>query len=73
LTACYLKENRVDIDFSGFDNLHLLGEHATHLIRPPSGALAVLQILAIAGLWLRLLPKPARPMTTCSGASNYRF
>jgi len=28
----------MDIDFSGFDNLHLLGESATHPIRPPSGA-----------------------------------
>ncbi|MDR2154932.1 MAG: hypothetical protein LBE78_07890 [Burkholderiaceae bacterium] len=28
------------------DHLHLLGERATHPIRPPSGALAVLLVLA---------------------------
>jgi hypothetical protein len=35
----------MNIDFSGFDNFHLLGENAL----------------------------PARPVTTCSGAFNYRF
>jgi hypothetical protein len=44
----------MDIDFSGFDNPHLMGESATCPIRPPSGVLAALQILAIAGLWLWL-------------------
>jgi hypothetical protein len=37
----------MNIAFSDFDNLHLIGESATHPIRPPSGALATLQILAI--------------------------
>jgi hypothetical protein len=51
----------MNIEFSVFDNLHLLGESATHPIRPPSGALAALHILAIAGLCLRFAPcQPAR-------------
>jgi hypothetical protein len=37
----------MNIDFSGFDNPHLVGERATHPSRPPSDALALLQILAI--------------------------
>jgi len=36
----------MDIDFSGFDRVHFLGESATHPIRPPSGALAALLVLA---------------------------
>jgi len=62
----------MDIDFSGFDNPHLLGENATHPIRPPSGALAAL--LLLAGMSLRRRRAlPAHPMAACSGASNYRF
>jgi hypothetical protein len=30
LTAFYLHESRMNIDFSGFDKLHHLGEGATH-------------------------------------------
>jgi uncharacterized protein (TIGR03382 family) len=72
LTASNLQESRVDIDFSDLDNLHLLGERATHPIRPPSGALAAL--LLLAGMSLRRRRAlPTHPMTTCSGASNYRF
>jgi MYXO-CTERM domain-containing protein len=60
------------VDFRAFDHLHLLGECATHPIRPPSGALAAL--LVLAGISLRR-PRalPAHPMTTCSGASNCGF
>jgi len=62
----------MDIDFSAFDNPYLLGESATHPIRPPSGALAALLLLAgMSMLHRRALP--AHPMTACSGASNYRF
>jgi len=62
----------MDIDLSGFDNLHLLGEGATHPIRPPSGALAALLVLAGTGM-RRPRVLPAHPMTACSGASNYPF
>jgi uncharacterized protein (TIGR03382 family) len=62
----------MNIDFSGFDDIHLLGERATHPIRPPSGALAAL--LLLAGMSLRRRRAlPTHPMTTCSGTSNYRF
>jgi hypothetical protein len=62
----------MNIDFSVFDNLHLLGERATHPIRLPSGALAALLLLAGTSL-PRRRALPAHPMTTCSGASNYHF
>jgi len=58
--------------FSGFDERHHSGEVATHPIRPPSGALAALLLLAGASL-PRRRALPARPMPTCSGASNYGF
>jgi hypothetical protein len=63
----------MNIDFSGFDSLHLLGEIATRPSRPPSGVLAALQILAIPGGIAAVCALPTHPMTTCSGASNYRF
>ncbi|MDR2153598.1 MAG: hypothetical protein LBE78_01025 [Burkholderiaceae bacterium] len=49
-----------------------MGKRATRPIRPPSGALAALFVLA--GISLRR-PRalPAHPMTACSGAFNYRF
>jgi hypothetical protein len=72
LTASNLQENRMNIDFSDFDDLHHFGERATHPSRPPSGALAALLLLAGTSL-PRRRALPARPMTTCSGASNYRF
>ncbi|MBY4595695.1 hypothetical protein [Ottowia caeni] len=56
----------------GFDNVHPLGESATHPIRPPSGTLAALLVLAGTSL-PRPHALPAHPMTTCSRASNYRF
>jgi len=62
----------MNIDFFGFDNSHLLGERATHPIRPPSGALAALFLLAGMSMRRRRV-LPAHPMTTCSGAFNYRF
>jgi len=62
----------MNIDFFGFDKPHLLGERATHPIRPPSGALAALLLLAGTGMQRRRA-LPAHPMTACSGASNYRF
>ena len=82
------------------DNAHPFGESATLPIRPPSGTLAALLVLAGTSLPRphpcraqpsqrlgmfgpsegaqapsepRLKPLPAHPMTTCSGASNYRF
>ena len=62
----------MNIDFSGSDKPHLLGERATHPISPPSGALAAL--LLLAGMSMRRRRAlPAHPMTACSGASNYRF
>jgi hypothetical protein len=73
LAAFYLHESHMNIAFSGFDHVHLLGESATHPIRPPSGALAALQILAIPPGIAAVCALPAHPMTTCSGASNYRF
>jgi len=57
---------------SGFDDRHLFGEVATHPIRPSSAALAALLLLAGASL-PRRRALPARPMTACSGASNYGF
>ena len=36
LTARNLQDSRVDIDFCGFDDVHLLGEGATHLPAPCS-------------------------------------
>jgi len=62
----------MDIDFSGYDHPHLLGKSATHPIRPPSGALAALLLLA-GRAKRRRRALPAHPMTACSGASNYRF
>jgi hypothetical protein len=62
----------MNIDFQCSDNLHRLGESATHPIRPPSGALAAL--LVLAGMSLpRPRALPAHPMTACSGAFNYGF
>jgi hypothetical protein len=72
LTAFYLRQSRIGTDFFGSDNPHLMGESATHPIRPSSGALAAL--LVLAGMSLpRPRVLPAHPMTTCSGAFNYRF
>jgi hypothetical protein len=67
-----LKKSRASVDFWAFDELHLLGESATHPIRPPSGTLAAL--LVLSGISLRR-PRalPAHPMTACSGAFNCRF
>ncbi|MDR2154965.1 MAG: hypothetical protein LBE78_08065 [Burkholderiaceae bacterium] len=72
MTACYPQESRTDGDFRDFDDLHRLGESATHPIRPPSGALAALLVLAGSSL-LRPHALPAHPMTACSGASNCGF
>jgi len=60
------------INSPGFDNPYHMGEHATHPIRPPSGALAALLLLAGTSL-PRRRALPAPPMTACSGASNYGF
>jgi len=62
----------MDMDFSVFDKPYLLGESATRPIRPPSGALAALLLLAGASMRRRRV-LPAHPMTVCSDASNYRF
>jgi len=62
----------MNTDFLCFDNPHRLGEIATHPIRPPSGALAAL--LLLAGISLpRRRALPPHPMTARSGASNYSF
>jgi len=58
--------------FPDFDDRHRMGETATRPIRPPSGTLAAL--LLLAGISLpRRRALPAHPMSTCSGASNYGF
>jgi len=58
--------------FLSFADRHYLGEDATRPIRPPTGALAAL--LLLAGMSLpRRRALPAHPWTTCSGASNYGF
>ncbi|MCL2345525.1 MAG: hypothetical protein FWC58_06700 [Desulfobulbus sp.] len=58
--------------FPGFDERHRMSEAATRPIRPPSGALATL--LLLAGISLpRRRALPAHPMPTYSGASNYGF
>ncbi|MDR1968930.1 MAG: hypothetical protein LBQ32_09615 [Burkholderiaceae bacterium] len=62
----------MSIVFQDFDHLQFLGERATHPIRPSSGALAALLVLAGRSL-RRPRALPAHPMTTCSGASNYGF
>ncbi|MDR2156128.1 MAG: hypothetical protein LBE78_14080 [Burkholderiaceae bacterium] len=62
----------MNIEFRGFDDIHLFGECATHPSRPPSGALAALLLVAHTSARPRRV-LPARPMTTCSGASNCRF
>ncbi|WP_431777518.1 hypothetical protein [Ottowia caeni] len=54
------------------DNAHPFGESATHPIRPPSGTLAALLVLAGTSL-PRPHALPAHPMTTCSGAFNCRI
>ncbi|MDR0775566.1 MAG: hypothetical protein LBE81_02885 [Azonexus sp.] len=59
----------MNIHFSDFNKHHQMGEHATHPIRQPSGALAALLLLAGTSL-PRRRALPARPMTACSGASN---
>jgi len=73
LTACNLQENRVDIDFFGFDNPHLLGESATHLPAPRSARHAALQILAIPPGIAAVCALPDTPITAPANASNYRF
>ncbi|WP_431777535.1 hypothetical protein [Ottowia caeni] len=62
----------MNTEFRCSDNAHPLGESATHPIRPPSGTLAALLVLAGTSL-PRPHVLPAHLMTTCSGASNYRF
>ncbi len=57
---------------SGLEELHRLGESATHPIEPPWGTLAALLLLA----GISLLPRralPAHPMPAHSGAFNRRF
>ncbi|MDR1995359.1 hypothetical protein [Azonexus sp.] len=62
----------MNIDCLGFNDRYHSGESATRPIKPPSGALAAL--LLLAGMSLpRRRALPAHPMTTCSGASNYGF
>jgi CBS-domain-containing membrane protein len=68
LVAPFLRERRAPQGHG-----MLLGERATRPIRPPSGALALLQILAIPKGIAAVCALPVHPMTTCSGASNYRF
>ncbi|MDR2153705.1 MAG: hypothetical protein LBE78_01565 [Burkholderiaceae bacterium] len=62
----------MNIDFQAFDYLHLLGNSATRPIRPPSGALAALLLVAhtSARPWS---PLPARPMTTQLGRVQLPF
>ncbi|WP_431777754.1 hypothetical protein [Ottowia caeni] len=67
----------MDTQFRCSDHAHLFGrpaaaESATHPIRPPSGTLAALLVLAGTSL-PRPHVLPAHPMTTCSGASNCRI
>jgi hypothetical protein len=60
------------VEISDHEPTHQMGESATHPIEPPWGALAALRLKAGRGL----LPRralPAHPMTTHSGAFNYRI
>ncbi|MDR2155373.1 MAG: hypothetical protein LBE78_10180 [Burkholderiaceae bacterium] len=59
-------------DFRALAHPHLLGERATHPIRPPSGALAALFVLAGSSL-RRPRALPAHPMTTQLGRVQLRF
>jgi len=62
----------VSVEFFRHENVHLLGESATHPIEPPWGALGALLLLAGSSP-LRRLAFPAHPMTAHSGPSNRRF
>ncbi len=62
----------MNINFSALEELHRLGESATHPIAPPWRGLGVLLVLAGSSL-LPPLAYPAHPMTPHSGASNCRF
>jgi len=73
LTARNLQENRVDIDFCGFDNPHRLGESATHLPAPCSTRHAALQILAIPPGIAAACALPGTPITALASAFNYGF
>jgi hypothetical protein len=73
LTACNLQESRVDINFSGFDNVHLLGDNATHSPAPRSPCHAALQILAIPPGIAVVCALPGTPITALASAFNYGF
>ncbi|MDR1967110.1 MAG: hypothetical protein LBQ32_00225 [Burkholderiaceae bacterium] len=62
----------MNIDILSFDEVHLLGDHATRSPAPRSPRHA--ELLSLAGISpLRPRALPAHPMTACSGASNCGF
>jgi hypothetical protein len=63
----------MDADRSADGGVHPLGESAAHPIEPPSGALAVLRILAMALAIAAVRALPAHPMTARSGTPNCRI
>ena len=62
----------MNVIFPRFDNHHHLGKYATHPIRPPSGALAALLLLASMSL-PRRRALPAHPMTDLLGRVQLRL
>jgi len=72
LTACDFDECCVSVVIPGFDERRHLGEYATRPIRPPSGALAALLLLAGMSL-LRRRALPAHPMTDLLGRVQLRL
>jgi hypothetical protein len=72
LTACQLHENRMDIDIRSFDDVHLLGDSATHSPAPRSPRHVAL--LVLAGMSPpRPRALPGTPITALASAFNCRF
>ena len=62
----------MDIDVCGFDNVHLLGDNATHSPAPRLARHAALLVLAGMSL-LRPRALPGTPITALASAFNCRF
>ena len=63
----------MNIDIGSFDNLHLLGDNATHSPAPRSTRHAALQILAIPPGIAAVCALPGTPITVLANASNCGF